>query len=52
MAWGLGALVSAAGLLSSFRFDLPTGAAVVVMFGIALLGGAVARAILSAVRRD
>lgn len=48
LAWALGALVSAAGLWGSFRFDLPTGAAVVVTFGGALLLGAVARAALSA----
>jgi zinc/manganese transport system permease protein len=47
MAWALGAIVSAAGLYSSFRFDLPTGAAVVAMFGVALLLGAMARALIS-----
>ena len=47
MAWTLGAIVSAAGLFASFRFDLPTGAAVVVTFGVALLLGAVARALLT-----
>jgi len=48
MAWTLGAVVSAAGLLASFHFDLPTGAALVVTFGIALIIGAVVRAVLSA----
>ncbi|MHB8874516.1 MAG: metal ABC transporter permease [Myxococcaceae bacterium] len=47
MAWVLGAVVSAAGLYSSFRFDLPTGAAVVVTFGVALFIGALFRALLS-----
>ncbi len=46
-AWVLGAVVSALGLWGSFRLDLPTGAAVVVTFGIALLLAAVARALLS-----
>ncbi|HEY3447543.1 MAG TPA: metal ABC transporter permease [Myxococcales bacterium] len=48
MAWTLGAIVSAAGLFASFRFDLPTGAALVVTFGAALLLGALARAGLTA----
>lgn len=47
MAWLLGALVSAVGLWGSFKLDLPTGAAVVVTFGIALLLGALARVVLS-----
>ncbi len=47
MAWSLGALVSAAGLWGSFTLDLPTGAAVVVTFGIALVLGAVGRALLT-----
>ncbi len=47
-AWSLGALVSGLGLWGSFRLDLPTGATVVVTFGIALVIGAVARAILTA----
>ena len=48
MGWALGAVVSAAGLFASFRFDLPTGAAVVVTFGVALMIGAVARVVLTA----
>jgi zinc/manganese transport system permease protein len=44
MAWALGAVVSAAGLFASFKFDLPTGAAVVVTFGAALVLGAIVRA--------
>ena len=51
MAWGLGAVVSGAGLFASFRFDLPTGAAVVVTFGVALLLGALVRAALTAFSR-
>lgn len=47
MAWVLGALVSAVGLLGSFKFDLPTGAAVVVTFGIALALAAVVRSALT-----
>lgn len=46
MAWVMGAAVSAIGLFASFRFDLPTGATVVVTFGVALLLGGVARALL------
>ena len=48
MAWALGALVSAVGLWGSFKLDLPTGAAVVVTFGIALVIGAAVRGVLSA----
>jgi len=51
IAYLLGAVVSAAGLWSSFKFDLPTGAAVVVTFGVALLLGAIARTVLSARQR-
>jgi zinc/manganese transport system permease protein len=47
MAWVLGAVVSALGLLGSFELDLPTGAAVVVTFGVALVLGAVARLLLT-----
>jgi zinc/manganese transport system permease protein len=43
MAWGLSAVVSAGGLWASFKFDWPTGAAVVVTFGAALLLGAIVR---------
>ncbi|MCC7070928.1 MAG: metal ABC transporter permease [Deltaproteobacteria bacterium] len=46
-AWALGVVVSAVGLWSSFKLDLPTGATVVVTFGIALVGGAVARVALT-----
>ncbi len=48
IAYALGAAVSAVGLFSSFKFDLPTGAAVVVTFGAALLAAAIVRAVLSA----
>ena len=47
LAYGLGAVVSAAGLWSSFKFDLPTGATVVVTFGVALLLGVFATLIRS-----
>lgn len=46
MAWALGVVVSASGLWASFKFDWPTGAAVVVTFGAALVLGAVARALV------
>lgn len=47
MAWALGAVVSAVGLWGSFKLDLPTGAAVVVTFGLALLLGSAVRAALA-----
>src|SRR6476661_7801086 len=37
IGWGMGALVSAAGVALSFLLDLPTGAAIVATFGAALL---------------
>jgi zinc/manganese transport system permease protein len=37
IAWLAGAVASAAGLLISFRYDLPTGPIVVCMFGLLLL---------------
>lgn len=43
MAWVLGAVVSVVGLWGSFKLDLPTGATVVVTFGVALVLGAIAR---------
>src|SRR5439155_12093849 len=43
IGWTMGALVSALGILLSFRLDLPTGATIVCTFGIALLLMAVVR---------
>src|SRR6267143_354432 len=37
IGWSMGALVSAIGILLSFRLDLPTGATIVCTFGIALM---------------
>jgi zinc/manganese transport system permease protein len=37
IGWTMGAIVSAAGVLLSFYYDLPTGAAIVCTFGAALL---------------
>jgi zinc/manganese transport system permease protein len=37
IGWTMGALVSAIGILLSFKLDLPTGATIVCTFGIALL---------------
>jgi zinc/manganese transport system permease protein len=36
IGWTTGAVVSAAGILASFRLDLPTGATIVCTFGVAL----------------
>ena len=36
LGWLVGAVVSAAGLVASYRWDLPTGAAIVSAFGLAL----------------
>jgi ABC-type Mn2+/Zn2+ transport system permease subunit len=33
----MGGIVSAAGILASFRLDLPTGATIVCTFGVALV---------------
>jgi zinc/manganese transport system permease protein len=43
VGWITGTLVSAAGLLASYRWDLPTGAAIVAAFGAALALTAAAR---------
>ncbi len=43
IGWTMGALVSAIGILLSFKLDLPTGATIVCTFGIALLLMAVVR---------
>jgi len=37
IGWSMGAVVSALGILLSFKYDLPTGATIVCTFGIALL---------------
>jgi zinc/manganese transport system permease protein len=53
LGWGVGVLVSAAGLWASFAWDLPTGAAVVACFGAlaTLVGlGLGARALARSVR--
>lgn len=47
IAWVLGGVVSGVGLGASFQWDLPSGAAVVVTFGLALVLGAMVRALLS-----
>ncbi|HWS70692.1 MAG TPA: metal ABC transporter permease [Thermoanaerobaculia bacterium] len=36
IGWTMGAIVSALGILLSFQYDLPTGAAIVCTFGVAL----------------
>jgi zinc/manganese transport system permease protein len=46
IGWTMGALVSAIGILLSFRLDLPTGATIVCTFGIALLLMAIVRAMM------
>lgn len=46
LAWVLGTLVSALGLYGSFQYDLPSGAAIVVTFGLALLLGMLGRLVL------
>jgi zinc/manganese transport system permease protein len=46
IGWSVGTLVSALGVYLSLRLDLPTGATIVVTFGIVLLLMAAARALL------
>ena len=46
IGWTMGALVSAIGIMLSFRLDLPTGATIVCTFGIALALMAVAWALM------
>jgi zinc/manganese transport system permease protein len=52
VGWIAGAVTSAAGLAASFAFDLPTGAAMVCAFGIALAVAGVARYCRSVGARD
>ena len=55
VGWLVGAVVSAAGLVAAYQWDLPTGAAVVAAFGAALAVTAAARgarAITGAVRAE
>src|SRR5213079_1751555 len=44
VGWAVGVGVSAGGLFASYAWDLPTGATVVVTFGVALAGVALALA--------
>src|SRR5437588_5287013 len=46
IGWTMGAVVSAIGIMISFQGDLPTGAAIVCTFGIALLLLAVVRVVV------
>jgi zinc/manganese transport system permease protein len=46
IGWGMGALVSAAGVALSFLLDLPTGATIVATFGAALLIVAASRVVV------
>jgi zinc/manganese transport system permease protein len=43
IGWTMGAIVSAAGIIASFHYDLPTGATIVCTFGVALLLLAIVR---------
>src|SRR5712691_1338987 len=51
VGWGLGASVSALGILAAWRWDLPTGAAVVTTFGVALAVVAIALGAVRLIRR-
>jgi zinc/manganese transport system permease protein len=46
IGWTMGAIVSAAGILASFHYDLPTGATIVCTFGVALVILAIVRAVM------
>ena len=47
IGWGVGALASLAGLAASYAFDLPTGAAMVCAFGLALALAGIARPLIA-----
>ena len=47
LSWAFGIAVAAAGTLGSLQLDMPTGAAIVVAFGMALVLAAVARAVMT-----
>jgi zinc/manganese transport system permease protein len=50
VGWLVGAAVSAAGLVAAYRWDLPTGAAVVAAFGAALALVAAGRGVAATIR--
>jgi zinc/manganese transport system permease protein len=52
IGWTMGAVVSALGILASFRLDLPTGATIVCTFGVALALMALVRLIRRPVPRS
>jgi zinc/manganese transport system permease protein len=51
IGWGVGTLASLAGLIASYAFDLPTGAAMVCTFGAALALAGLARPLILGDRR-
>ena len=51
IGWIVGTVVSMVGLLLSYRYDFPSGPAVVCTFGLALILAAVVRYVLAAERR-
>jgi zinc/manganese transport system permease protein len=51
IGWGVGILVSAAGLIAAYRWDLPTGASVVTAFGVLIGGAALALGAAALARR-
>ena len=51
IGWTMGAVVSAAGIVASFQFDLPTGATIVCTFGVALALMALAWAAMRRLRK-
>ena len=50
VGWALGALASVAGLAASWTWDLPTGATVVVAFGVVVAGVGLARGVRTGAR--
>jgi zinc/manganese transport system permease protein len=51
IGWGVGVLVSAAGLIAAYRWDLPTGASVVTTFGVLIAGAGLALGAVALARR-
>ncbi len=46
IAWGIGTLASALGLVLSYRYDLPTGPTIVCSYGVVLMAAGVVRKLL------
>jgi ABC-type Mn2+/Zn2+ transport system permease subunit len=52
IGWGLGFAASVLGLYASAKWDLPTGASVVTVFGIILVICAIVKSLTNSIKRE